>query len=65
MVTHRTAVVPLDSETSGRCLCGHRADYVIETRWFSGRHSRDPVCSPHVTEVLQGIAKQNARRDGG
>ncbi|MFF3443320.1 hypothetical protein [Streptosporangium sp. NPDC002721] len=65
MVTHRTAVVPADSGNPGKCLCGHPADYVIETRWFSGRHSRDPVCAPHVTEVLQGIAKQNARRDGG
>lgn len=64
MATHRTAVTPADPGTSSTCLCGYPADFVIETSWFSGRRSRDPVCEPHVAEVLDGIAKKNARRDG-
>jgi hypothetical protein len=38
---------------------------VIETFWFSGRRSRDPVCEPHVAAVMAGIKKKNAQRDGG
>jgi hypothetical protein len=65
MVRQQTAVLPVDPENPGTCLCGHPADYVIETNWFSGRRSRDPVCEPHVDEVVRGIAKKNAARNGG
>jgi hypothetical protein len=64
MATHRSAVIPIDPEFPSTCLCGYPADFVIETSWFSGRRSRDPVCDQHVSAVVDGIAKKNARRDG-
>jgi hypothetical protein len=59
------AVVPADPEAPGQCLCGEPADLVVETNWFSGRHSKDPVCRPHVDEVVRAIKKEQARRNGG
>jgi hypothetical protein len=61
----RPAVVSADPEAPGQCLCGESADFVIETNWFSGRHSRDPVCHRHVDEVVRAIKKEQARRNGG
>jgi hypothetical protein len=61
----KPAVVPADPASPGRCLCGEPADLVVETNWFSGRHSRDPVCRPHVDEVVRAIKKEQARRNGG
>lgn len=46
------------------CLCGEPADFVVETNWFSGRRSQDPVCERHVDEVLRAIRKEQARRNG-
>jgi len=63
--TKKPAVVPADPDAPGRCLCGEPADVVVETNWFSGRHSRDPVCRPHVDEVVRAIKKEQARRNGG
>lgn len=65
MSSHRPKVVPVDPEASGQCLCGDPAEFVIETNWFSGRHSRDPVCERHVAEVVGAITREQARRDGG
>jgi hypothetical protein len=61
----RPAVVPADPAAPGQCLCGEPADFVIEMSWFSGRHSKDPVCGRHVDEVVRAIKKEQARRDGG
>jgi hypothetical protein len=61
----RPAVVPADPEAPGKCLCGEPADFVVETNWFSGRHSKDPVCNLHVDEVVRAIKKEQARRNGG
>jgi hypothetical protein len=61
----RPDIQPVDPATPGECLCGDPADFVIETNWFSGRRSLDPVCERHVTEVLAAITKEQARRDGG
>jgi hypothetical protein len=55
----------VDPEAPGQCLCGDPAEFVVETYWFSGRHSRDPVCERHVAEVVAAITKKQARRDGG
>ncbi|GAB3959683.1 hypothetical protein GCM10029978_007250 [Actinoallomurus acanthiterrae] len=62
--TQRPQVEPLPSDASETCLCGDPADFVVDTQWFSGRHSRDPVCRRHVTEVVAAIADRQARRDG-
>jgi hypothetical protein len=62
--TQRPQVEPLPSDASETCLCGDSADFVVDTQWFSGRHSRDPVCRRHVTEVVAAIAERQARRDG-
>ena len=62
----RPDVQPVDpSSVRGECLCGDPADYVIETNWFSGRRSLDPVCNRHVAEIVTAITKEQARRDGG
>jgi hypothetical protein len=61
----RPEVLPVDPAAPGQCLCGDSADFVVETAWFSGRRSRDPVCGDHVDEVVHAIRKQEARRDGG
>ncbi|MCO6005432.1 hypothetical protein NE236_10605 [Actinoallomurus purpureus] len=63
--THRPDVRPVDPETPCACLCGDPAEFVVETHWFSGRLSRDPVCERHVTEVVEAIRKKQAGRDGG
>jgi hypothetical protein len=65
MVTHRSAVIPTDPQSPGTCLCGYPADFIVQTSWFSGRRSLDPVCGPHVSEVVDAIARKNAQRDGG
>jgi hypothetical protein len=61
----RPDVRPVDPAAPGECLCGDPADFVIETNWFSGRRSLDPVCDRHVAEVVAAITKEQARRDGG
>ncbi|MGH3379287.1 MAG: hypothetical protein ACRDP6_31600 [Actinoallomurus sp.] len=61
----RPDVVPIDPELSRQCLCGEKADFVVRTNWFNGRHSQDPVCRPHVDEVVRAIRKEQARRNGG
>jgi hypothetical protein len=64
--SYRPEVIPIDPETpSGKCLCGDPSEFIVETNWFSGRHSRDPVCGAHVTAVVEAITKEQARRDGG
>jgi hypothetical protein len=65
MASSRPNVVPVDPAVPSQCLCGDPADFIIETHWFSGRHSRDPVCGRHVSEVVGAITKEQARRDGG
>lgn len=60
----RPHVVPADPAAPRECLCGEPADLVVETNWFSGRHSRDPVCGRHVEEVVLAIRKEQARRNG-
>jgi hypothetical protein len=63
--SYRPDVVPVDpAAATCQCLCGDTAEFVVETRWFSGRHSRDPVCGRHVTEVVAAISKEQARRNG-
>lgn len=61
---HRPQVRPLPPGSSERCLCGDPAESVVDTYWFNGRHSRDPVCRRHVTEVVAAITGRQARRDG-
>lgn len=61
----RPSVVPVDPAAQRECLCGVPADFVVETNWFSGRHSQDPVCGSHVDEVVRVIRKEQARRNGG
>lgn len=63
--SRRPDVVPVDPEAPRQCLCGEPADFVVRTNWFNGRHSQDPVCRPHVDEVVHAIKKAQARRDGG
>jgi hypothetical protein len=60
----RPHVAPADPAAPGECLCGQPADFVVETNWFGGRRSRDPVCGHHVDEVVGAIRKAQARRDG-
>jgi hypothetical protein len=60
----RPDVIPADPALSEQCLCGEPADFVVKTRWFSGRHSHDPVCRRHVDEVVRAINKEQARRNG-
>jgi hypothetical protein len=36
----------------------------VDTDWFSGRRSHDPVCERHVSEVVAAIINEQARRDG-
>lgn len=64
MFSNRPDVVPVDSDTPGNCLCGDPADYIVETNWFSGRRSRDPVCEDHVAQIVAAITEQQARRNG-
>lgn len=61
---HRPQVRPLPPGGSERCLCGDPAESVVDTYWFNGRHSRDPVCPRHVTAVVAAITERQARRDG-
>jgi hypothetical protein len=61
----RPVVQPVDPAMPGECLCGDPADFIVDTNWFSGRRSRDPVCERHVAEVVAAITKEQARRDGG
>jgi hypothetical protein len=61
---HRPEVRPLSPDTSDACLCGDPAELVVDTHWFSGRHSRDPVCPRHVDQVVAAIVERQARRDG-
>ena len=60
----RPQVVLADPAAPGECLCGEPADFVVETNWFGGRHSQDPVCGRHVDEVVCAIRKKQARRNG-
>lgn len=65
MAPSGVTVVPVDPESSPRaCLCGHPADYVIETAWFRGRRSCDPVCEEHLEAVVGGIKAKLAERHG-
>jgi len=61
----RPHVVSADPAAPGKCLCGEFADFVVQTNWFGGRHSRDPVCGRHLDEVVSAIRKEQARRNGG
>lgn len=61
----RPEVQPVDPASPAECLCGDPADFIVDTNWFSGRRSRDPVCERHVAEVVTAITKKQARRDGG
>ena len=61
----RPHVMPVDPAAPGGCLCGEPADFVVETNWFGGRRSQDPVCGRHVDEVVRAIQKEQARRNGG
>lgn len=60
----RPHVVPADPAATRECLCGEPADFIVETNWFGGRHSQDPVCRRHVDEVVRAIRKEQARRNG-
>jgi hypothetical protein len=62
--SRRPDVVPADPTVCDRCLCGEPADFVVKTRWFSGRRSHDPVCRHHLDEVVRAINKELARRNG-
>lgn len=65
MAPSPVTVVPVDPESPLRtCLCGEPADYVIETNWFRGRRSRDPVCGEHLEIVVGGIKAKLAQRHG-
>ncbi|HKB29499.1 MAG TPA: hypothetical protein VKD26_01545 [Streptosporangiaceae bacterium] len=64
MSSHRPDIVPVDPAVPSKCLCGDQADFIVETKWFSGRRSRDPVCEHHVVEVVGAIMREQARRDG-
>jgi hypothetical protein len=61
----RPVIQPVDPAFPSKCLCGDPADFIVETNWFSGRRSRDPVCEYHVAEVVAAITKKRAQRDGG
>lgn len=63
--TQRPVVQPVDPAIPSECLCGDPADFIVDTNWFSGRRSADPVCERHVAEVVAAIMKEQARRDGG
>jgi hypothetical protein len=63
--TERPDVQPVDPEDPGECLCGDPAEFVVDTNWSDGRHSRDPVCGRHVAEVVTAITEKQARRNGG
>jgi hypothetical protein len=60
----RPHVAVADPAAPGECLCGEPADFVVETNWFGGRHSQDPVCRHHLEEVVSAIRKEQARRNG-
>jgi hypothetical protein len=60
----RPEIVAVDPASPGECLCGEPAEFVVKTNWFSGRQSLDPVCERHVDEVVRGIRKAQARRNG-
>lgn len=62
--SRRPRVVPADPAVPSKCLCGEPADFVVETNWSGGRHSRDPVCGSHVDEVVAAIRKAQARLNG-
>jgi hypothetical protein len=65
MSFRRPEVVPVDPAVGGECLCGEPADFIVEMIWFSGRHSRDPVCERHIVDVVEAISREQARRNGG
>jgi hypothetical protein len=65
MSFRRPEVVPVDPAVGGACLCGEPADFVVDMIWFSGRHSRDPVCERHIVDVVEAIAREQARLNGG
>jgi hypothetical protein len=65
MSFRRPEVVPVDPAVGGKCLCGEPAEFVVEMIWFSGRHSRDPVCERHIVDVVEAISKEQARVNGG
>lgn len=62
--SRRPDVTPADPAACDRCLCGEPADFIVKTRWFSGRRSHDPVCRHHLHEVVRAIKKELARRNG-
>ncbi|HEX6471304.1 MAG TPA: hypothetical protein VF069_19540 [Streptosporangiaceae bacterium] len=62
--SRRPYITPAGPAASLECLCGEPADFVVETNWFNGRRSQDPVCERHVDEVIRAIRKEQARRNG-
>ena len=54
----------MEDGVSANCLCGDPASFVVDMIWFSGRHSRDPVCELHVMPVIEAISREQARRNG-
>jgi hypothetical protein len=64
MSVNRPEVLPMDDGISANCLCGDPATFVVDMIWFSGRHSRDPVCELHVMAVIEAISREQARRNG-
>jgi hypothetical protein len=62
--SRRPYLTPAGSAASLQCLCGEPADFVVETHWFGGRRSQDPVCEQHVDQVTRAIRKEQARRNG-
>lgn len=65
MASCGVTVLPVNPEIPRQCLCGDPADFVIETSWFRGRLSRDPVCEPHLQTVVGSIKAKLAERNGG
>jgi hypothetical protein len=64
MSENRPEVLPMDPGVSAKCLCGDPAAFIVDMIWFSGRHSRDPVCELHVVDVVEAISREQARRNG-
>jgi hypothetical protein len=62
--SRRPYIMPASPAASLECLCGEPADFVVETNWFGGRRSQDPVCEGHVDAVISAIKKEQARRNG-
>jgi hypothetical protein len=65
MSFRRPEVLPVDPAVGGVCLCGEPAIFVVDMIWFGGRHSRDPVCERHIVDVVEAIAREQARLNGG